>query len=125
MRTYETTILVHLGKVRADSAGTLASVRAVYEVEGAEFIEFAPWEERRLAYPIKGETNALYLIGYFRAETDSVQRIERRAQLSDIILRQLIVARDGKAYDAIRLQRERAKQKQAEAVAAAESAEGA
>jgi ribosomal protein S6 len=115
MRTYEVTILVPQGPARADYEGTIAGVKAVFETEGATWIELEKWEERKLAYPVKGETAALYLNGYFRAPNEAIVKIERRAQLSDVILRQLIIARDGKAYDTIREQRAKA----AEAAAAA------
>lgn len=120
MRTYEATILVAAGPYRADNEGTLASVRQVFETEGAEFIEFEAWEERKLAYPVQGETSALYVNAYFKAENDAIVKIERRAGLSDHILRQLILARDGKAYDAIVDQRKKRAERAAEAAAAKE-----
>lgn len=119
MRTYETTILVHAGKARADHDGTIAAVRGLYEGEGAEWIELDTWEERKLAYPVEGETSALYLVGYFRAPAEAVVEIERRAGLSDVFLRQLIIARDGHDYDRIRDQR--AKQAAAREAAKAEA----
>jgi small subunit ribosomal protein S6 len=105
MRTYETTILVSSSQANADYDGTLAAVKAIYESEGAEFIELEKWEERRLAYPIDGNLSAVYLVGYFKSDPLAVERIERRAQLSEVILRQLIIVRDGKEYDRIREQR--------------------
>lgn len=113
MRTYETTILVHPGPARTDYEATLAAVRQAYEGEGAEWIELEKWDERRLAYPIAGQTSALYLCGYFKADPDIVTRIERRAKLTDVILRQLIIVRDGKSYDAIREQRSKAAERAA------------
>lgn len=113
MRTYETTILVNSGSARADYEGTVAAVRQAYEGEGAEWIELDKWEERRLTYPIAGQTSALYLIGYFKGPSDVVGKIERRARLTDVILRQLIVVRDGKSYDAIVSQRARAAERAA------------
>lgn len=106
-RIYETTILVNAAQARADHEGTLAAVRRAYEEEGAEFVEFEPWEERRLAYPIAGQTSALYLFGYFRADAAAVERIERRCRLTDVVLRQLIIVREGRDYDRIRAQREK------------------
>ncbi|MCS6971094.1 MAG: 30S ribosomal protein S6 [Planctomycetota bacterium] len=108
-RTYETTILVKAAEARADLEGMLAAIRQLYEAEGASFIELEKWEERTLAYPIKGETSACYFTGYFRAPPSAIERIERRANLGTLILRQLIVARPGKQLDRIREQRARAK----------------
>ena len=71
-RTYEATILVRASPGRADYDGTLAAVRQTYEVEGAAFAELEKWEERTLAYPIQGETSALYLTAYFTASPAAV-----------------------------------------------------
>lgn len=108
MRTYELTVLVKAGAVSADEEGTLAAVRGLYETEGAEFIEFEKWEERKLAYPIQGETSALYMIGYFTAPSESLDKIERRVNLADNVLRHLIVVREEAGYQKIREQRAKA-----------------
>ena len=108
MRTYELTVLVKAGAVSADEEGTLAAVRGLYETEGAEFIEFEKWEERKLAYPIQGETSALYMIGYFTVPSESLDKIERRVSLADNVLRQLIVVREEAGYQKIREQRAKA-----------------
>lgn len=107
-RTYETTILVKAADARADLEGTLAAVRQIYEAEGATFLELAKWEERPLAYAIKGETSACYLIGYFEAPPAAVDKIERRAVLGTTVLRQLMVARPGPELEKIRTQRAKA-----------------
>ncbi len=114
MNTYETTILVPGTQARADYDGAVAAVREIYEVEGATFTELDKWEERKLAYPIKGETNATYLTGYFQSDSSAIVRIERRAELSDVILRQLIIARPGKDMDKIVEQRKLQVERQAE-----------
>ncbi len=119
--SYETTILVRAAAARADYEGTIAAVRSTYEVEGAAFSELDKWEERKLAYPIAGETTALYLFGYFTADPLAIEKIERRANLGEVILRQLIIARDGKGLERIKTQR--AKQAAAALAAAAAASE--
>jgi ribosomal protein S6 len=119
VRTYEATILVKAADARADLDGTLAAVRQIYESEGATFTELEKWEERPLAYPIKGESSACYLCGYFKAEPRSLEKIERRAILGGTVLRQLIVCRPGKELERIQTQRAKAK---AAALAAAQAA---
>ena len=119
MRTYEATILVSSTKARADFDATAAAAKAVFETEGAEFTEFEKWEERKLAYPIKGETSAFYINAYFSAPAEAIDKIDRRIQLGDEILRHLVIARDGK--DLTRIQEQRARQ--AELAAARAEAE--
>ncbi len=120
-QTYEATILVRASAARADYDGILAAVHQTYEAEGAQFLELVKWEERALAYPIKGETSALYLNAYFTAPTAAIEKIERRANLGTTILRQLIVARPGPALEKIKAQRVKAAE-QAAAAAAAQAA---
>lgn len=112
-RHYETTILVNAGQARADYDGTIAKVRAHFEIEGAEWLELEKWEERRLAYPIGSETSALYLNGYFIAEPASIEVITRRLELADEVLRHLIVARPGKEFERIKAQRAKAAERAA------------
>lgn len=123
-RNYEVTIVVSAGKARADLDGTLAAVRGIFETEGAEWIELTHEKlgERKLAYPIKGETVGLYLEGYFAADPASIDGIERRCELSEEVLRHIVLARDGKSYDQIRDQRAKREARQAEAAAAAAAA---
>lgn len=120
MANYEATILVRSAAARTDYEGTLAAVRQTYESEGASFIELEKWEERRLAYPIAGETSALYFNAYFTADPLAIEKIERRARLGSTILRQLIIGRPGKDLERIRAQR--AKQVEMAAAAAAAAA---
>jgi ribosomal protein S6 len=122
-RTYEATILVRAAAARTDYEGTLAAVRQTFEIEGAAFLELDKWEERALAYPIDGETSALYLNAYFSAEPVAIERIERRAKLGGTVLRQLIVARPGKDLERIKTQR--AKTAEARIAAAAAKAAAA
>ncbi|MHC5067167.1 MAG: 30S ribosomal protein S6 [Planctomycetota bacterium] len=119
-RTYETTIIVNAGQARADREGTLNAVRELYTMEGAEWTELSAegLGERKLAYPIQGETSGLYLEGYFTADPEIVTRIERRCGLSDVILRQIIIVRDGKDYGKITEQRVARAARKAEAAAA-------
>lgn len=118
-RTYEATILVKAAPARSDYEGTVAAVRQTYESEGATFIELEKWEERSLAYPIDGETSALYLNAYFTADPAIVERIERRARLGDAIIRQLIISRPGKEFERIKEQRAKTAANAAAAAAAA------
>ena len=126
MRTYETTILIPLGQIRADREGTLTAVKGLYEAEGVKFLDFTEWQERKLAYPIKGETSALYVTAYFEAPNDAITRIEHKSHLCPQILRHLIIERAGKALERIRDQRAKAiERKAAEEAARAAAAESA
>jgi small subunit ribosomal protein S6 len=49
------------------------------------------WEERRLAYPIKGQRKGAYWLTYFQLPTSKVGELTRQCDLKEGILRQLFV----------------------------------
>lgn len=49
------------------------------------------WDERKLQFTIKKQKRALYMLAYFDGPPDSIVKIEREAQLSEVVLRALVV----------------------------------
>jgi small subunit ribosomal protein S6 len=60
----------------------------------AEILLCQRWDERRLAYKIKGRKRGVYVLVYFKAPTDKITPLERDAQLSEQILRLLVLRAD-------------------------------
>jgi ribosomal protein S6 len=65
-------------------------VRGLLKKNHAEVFTFERWDERRLAYPIKGHVRGVYLLTRFTAPFDAIPTIERDSQLNETILRVLI-----------------------------------
>jgi small subunit ribosomal protein S6 len=61
----------------------------------AEVILCRKWDERRLAYRIKGRKRGVYVLVYFKAPPDKIAPLERDVQLSEDVLRVLVVRADG------------------------------
>ncbi len=61
---------------------------------GARVIASGKWDERRLAYEIRGRKRGLYALAYFEAEASKIGDMERDARLSEAILRCLVVRAD-------------------------------
>jgi small subunit ribosomal protein S6 len=61
---------------------------------GAEVIGLRKWDERRLAYEIKGNKRGVYFLVYFRAAGSTLRAIERACNLSELLLRSLIIRAD-------------------------------
>ena len=61
------------------------------ERSGAEIVSLVKWDERRLAYDIAGNKRGLYLLAYFRAPAPNLARIERDCNLSEKLLRALVL----------------------------------
>ena len=66
----------------ADLAGALAHVESILGRASAEIVSICKWDERRLAYDIKGNKRGLYFLVYFKADRAKIAGIERDCNLS-------------------------------------------
>ncbi|MSR28884.1 MAG: 30S ribosomal protein S6 [Phycisphaerales bacterium] len=80
--------------VTADLTGATDHVRECITRHGGEIVSLVKWDERRLAFDIKGNKRGVYLLAYFTAPTTAVGAIERDCILSERLLRTLIVKAD-------------------------------
>ena len=69
-------------------------VNSILDRAGAEVLAFSKWEERRLAYDIKGNKRGVYFLAYFRCEPPRLADLERSCNLSEQLLRSLVVRAD-------------------------------
>lgn len=80
-----------------DDAASLAVVERVESIvkgQGGEIVSLKPWERRRLAYPISGHHEGLYILCYFDAPPDSIRGIESRVHLAEGVLRFIVLRTD-------------------------------
>lgn len=75
----------------ADLGAAVDHVREILSRGGAEIVSLVKWDERRLAYDIAGNKRGLYLLSYFRAPVNGLARIERDCNLSERLLRSLVL----------------------------------
>lgn len=61
----------------------------------AETVFLEKWDERKLAYEIKGCKRGLYLLCYFKCDGDHIVALERDVSLSESVLRVLITRAEG------------------------------
>ena len=59
------------------------------------------WEERRLAYPINGHRKGTYWLSYFRVSGDQIAGLNRQCQITDEILRHLVLKVDPRIVDTL------------------------
>jgi len=90
-QTYEGMFLVHSGR---DFQTASQPITKVLERIEAQVLSIRPWEERKLAYQIKGQKRGLYVLSYFKADPEHIAELERDCQLNEDILRVLILRRD-------------------------------
>lgn len=72
-----------------------SEVRRLVERASGEILLCHKWDERRLAYRIKGRKRGVYVLVYFKAPPEKIAPMERDAKLSEHILRLLVLRADG------------------------------
>ena len=75
----------------ADLAGAVDHVKSILARSEAEIVSLVKWDERRLAYDIKGNKRGIYLLAYFKAPAANLARIERDCNLSEQLLRSMVL----------------------------------
>ncbi len=78
----------------SDWEAAVKHVEDLLKNRGAEILKSEKWEDRKFAYKLKGHKRGAYLLVYFNAPEDSISLIKRDFELSDNVLRTLIVKVD-------------------------------
>jgi small subunit ribosomal protein S6 len=95
--------LLDTNKVAGDVSNASKQIHTILERNGAEILASRPWDERRLAYPIRrgnvAHKKGLYYLTYFRAEGKALTPIEHDCALNEMILRSLVLKIDSKLVD--------------------------
>jgi ribosomal protein S6 len=120
--------LVDSAEASADWDGVNATVKNILEKAGTEIVSIEKWDDRRLAYEIGGKVRGTYILCYFKAGGERLHEIERDVQLSERVIRVLILCAEHMMQEDIEkdtpaMRAEKSKQKATKATAAeAESA---
>ena len=93
-KLYEAMFLVDSAEAASDWDGINETIRRILQRRDAQIEVMRKWNEGRLAYEISGKERGTYILVYFRAAGDAIEAIERDVQLSERILRVLIVRAD-------------------------------
>jgi small subunit ribosomal protein S6 len=91
-KLYEGMFLIDSSLTGSDWDGIIAAIRAILEKAGAEIVSIAKWDDRRLAYDIKGKSRGTYILSYFKIDGGKIQGIEKSVRLSEKIMRVLILS---------------------------------
>ncbi len=74
-------------------------VKRLMERAEGELIKMKKWDERRLTYEVEGRKRGVYVLAFFRAPTEKIAGLERDCQLSEEIIRVLVLCRDHMATE--------------------------
>jgi small subunit ribosomal protein S6 len=84
-----------------DPDGVSGRISEIIQRAGGEMLVSRLWEERRLAYPIKGHRRGTYWLTYFRLDSSRLAEIQRQCRLNESILRKLFLKVDPRIVDAL------------------------
>ena len=122
-RIYEGMFLLESGN--ADFQAASQPVQELLARSNAEILSIKPWDDRRLAYEIRGHKRGLYALAYFQVDPASIGQMEHDCQLDERILRMMIIRRDGATSDQFQAEPEpEPATEQAEGEPVAEQVEG-
>jgi small subunit ribosomal protein S6 len=69
-------------------------LRELAVARGAEVKKIAVWERRRLAYPIKGRRDGIYLLAELRTRPSVVKELDQQLAVTENVLRHMAVKLD-------------------------------
>jgi len=93
-RLYEGLFLVDSALASADWDAIIKAITTMLEKAEVEIVSIKKWDDRKLAYDIRGVSRGVYILCYFRADGGKIQSIERDVHLSEQIMRALILRAD-------------------------------
>ena len=88
---YEGLFILDSNKFARDRDSLSRELEGLVEAVDGEILVSRLWEERRLAFPIKGQRKGAYWLMYFRMPTLRLKELTRACEINDSILRQLFV----------------------------------
>ncbi|MEK6635754.1 MAG: 30S ribosomal protein S6 [Planctomycetota bacterium] len=99
---YEGLFLIDNARANMEWDNVVKEIHNILQKNGSEILKTEKWGEKKLAYKIKGHKRGTYLLIHFNAKNTAIAMIKRDFQLSDYIVRSLIV-KDDKIEDLTQL----------------------
>ena len=113
MKEYELTVLIH-PDLEADLETPLTKVRDIIKNAGGTIVREDNWGKKKLAYGINREDFAVYVYMDLELPADAPLKISNTYNITDEVLRYLLVKVDVKARAALAEQAQRAESRKDE-----------
>jgi small subunit ribosomal protein S6 len=98
---YEGMFILDPSKYARDPAATSQLVVDMITQHGGTILASRLWDERKLAYPINGHKKGVYWLTYFRMPGSGIVPLERQCEITDDIVRKLILKVEPRIADAL------------------------
>jgi small subunit ribosomal protein S6 len=101
MTVYEGMFILDPGRYGRDPGAVTQQVTDLITQHGGTLLAARLWDERKLAYPIKGQKKGVYWLTYFKMPGAGLSPLERQCEISEDILRKLVLRVDDRIADAL------------------------
>lgn len=112
MKAYELTVLIH-PDLEADLETPLGKVRGIIKDAGGEIVSEENWGKKKLAYQINREDFAVYVYMEVNLPADAPLKISNIFNITDEVLRYLLVTVDEKGRALLAEDKKRAEKNEA------------
>lgn len=101
MAVYEGMFILDPTKFARDPGAAAQQVADLITQFGGTVLAARLWDERKLAYPIKGHKKGVYWLTYFKMPGANLTGLERQCEITDEIIRKLVLKVDDRIADAL------------------------
>ena len=98
---YEGMFILESNHFGRDPDSVSGQIPAMIEKLGGEMLVSRLWEERRLAFPIRGQRKGTYWLTYFRMDSSRLVDLRRQCQITEDILRVLFLKIEPRIVDTL------------------------
>lgn len=96
---YECLMILDANAYARDPGGAANNIKEMVENCGGDLKASRLWEEKKLAYPIRGRHKGAYWLTYFSIPTDKLSGFNRACQLNDLLMRHMVIKIDPRISD--------------------------
>ncbi len=93
-RLYEGLFLVDSALAASDWQMINDTLQKILAKVDAEIVSFRKWDERKLTYDIGRVSRGTYILSYFKCDPLRLHEVERDVQLSEVLMRAMILRTD-------------------------------
>jgi len=95
VKTYEGMLLVDPTVAAREWNRVVEEIDRIVKRHEATVLQVSKWGERKLSYPVRRSNRGTYVLAYFAAPAGALAKIKADFQLSEVILRSLLVRHEG------------------------------
>lgn len=101
MAVYEGMFILDPTRFSRDPGAAAQQVADLITQHGGTLLAARLWDERKLAYPINGHKKGVYWLTYFKIPGGNLVAFERQCEITDEIIRKLVLKVDDRIADAL------------------------